>query len=338
LKAIVKEGPGPGFALREVPKPQSVAGTVIVQVKAVGICGTDIPIFDGVRPVPYPLIPGHEFAGVVTELGPDVEGWHVGDRVSIDLVKGCAHCRFCRIGDESLCDELTEIGIDVNGAYAEYVAVPVSCLHHLPQEMPFEVGASVDPLASAYRGVRKVAVSSEDIVVIFGSGPIGLYALQSSIARGARMTIVVDKIRGRRLEVANLLGADHVFCSAEEDPGTAIARCTDGQMASVVIEATGSAQVLPAVIDAAAKGARIALLGIFHQPATFEVRQIVRRELQIMGSFCYSWDDFEESLRLLADGKVATERMITHVLPLEKMEQALALMRSGEAIKVILKP
>jgi L-iditol 2-dehydrogenase len=338
LKAIVKEGPGPGFVLREVPKPQAVAGTVIVQVKAVGICGTDIPIFEGVRPVPYPLIPGHEFAGVITELGPDVEGWQTGDRVSIDLVKGCAHCRFCRIGDESLCDELTEIGIDVNGAYAEYVAVPVSCLHCLPQEMPFEVGASVDPLASAYRGVRKVAVSSEDIVVVFGSGPIGLYALQSSIARGARMTIVVDKIRGRRLEVASLLGADHALCSAEEDPGTAIAHYTDGQMASVVIEATGSAQVLPAVIGAAAKGARIALLGIFHQPATFEVRQIVRRELQIMGSFCYSWDDFEESLRLLADGKVTTGYMITHVLPLEKMEQALALMRAGEAIKVILKP
>ena len=285
MKAIVKEGPGPGFVLREVPKPQAEAGAVIVQVKAVGICGTDIPIFEGIRPVPYPLIPGHEFAGIITELGPDVEGWQVGDQVSIGLVKGCARCRFCRIGDEPLCDELTEIGIDVNGAYAEYVSVPVNCLHRLPQGMPFEVGASVDPLASAYRGVRKVAVSPEDTVVIFGSGPIGLYALQSVMARGARMTIVVGRSRGRRLEVARLLGADHVLSSIEEDPGAAIARYTDGQMASVVIEATGNAQVLPAVISAAAKGAKVALLGIFHQPATFEVRQIVRRELQILGSF-----------------------------------------------------
>jgi L-iditol 2-dehydrogenase len=338
LKAIVKEGPGPGFVLREVPEPQAEAGAVIVQVKAVGICGTDIPIFEGIRPVPYPLIPGHEFAGIITELGPDVEGWQVGDQVSIGLVKGCAHCRFCRICDEPLCDELTEIGIDVNGAYAEYVSVPTSCLHRLPQGMPFEVGASVDPLASAYRGVRKVAVSCEDIVVIFGSGPIGLYALQSVMARGARMTIVVGRSRGRRLEVARLLGADHVFSSIEEDPGAAITRYTDGQMASVVIEATGNTQVLPAVIGAAAKGARVALLGIFHQPATFEVRQIVRRELQILGSFCYSWDDFEQSLRLLAGGKLTTEPVITHVLPLVKMEEALALIRAREAIKVILKP
>ncbi len=337
MRAVVKDKAGPGFSWQEVERPRAGSHRVIVQVKAVGICGSDIPIFDGIRPVPPNLIPGHEFAGVITEVGHNVREWQVGDRVAVSLVKGCRRCHYCRIGEESLCEELTEIGIHINGAYAEYVSVPVSCLHRLPEGMSFEEGAAVDPIASAYRGVRKAAIRPEDVVAIFGPGPIGLYALQTTLAHGPRLTIMVGRSK-ERLEVARLLGADHTISSKEEDPAQAIARYTEGQMADVVIEATGNPHVLQKVVESAGKGARVILIGIFHEMTGFEPSQIVRKELNVQGSFCYNWDDFAASLRLLARGRVTTRHVITHILPLTKIDEALNLIKARQAIKVILKP
>ncbi len=337
MKAVVKDQPGPGFTWKEVPRPEVRAGQVLVRVKAVGICGTDIPIFEGIRPVPPGLIPGHEFAGVIAEVGPGVQGWDVGDRVAVGLVVGCGRCYYCRIGNETLCERLIEIGIHVDGAYTEFVAVPESCLHRLPDSMSFEDGAAVDPIASAYRGIRKAAVDVEDTVVIFGPGPIGLYALQAIKARGAHTVILIGRSRDR-LSVAADLGADYVWSTQDGDPAEAVSRWTGGRMASVVFEATGNAGALPDVFACAAPAARVVLAGIFHDPSTITPAAIVRRELQVIGSFCYTWEDFEESLWLLARGQITTRRIVTHILPLDQMDQALQLIRERRAIKVILQP
>ncbi len=339
MMAVVKEKPGPGFAWKAVPRPQPCAGEVLVEVKAVGICGTDIPIFDGVRAVPPGLIPGHEFAGVICETGPGVDRWRAGDRVAVGLVKGCGRCYHCRTGDESRCPDVIELGIHVNGAYTDFTAVPESCLHHLPDHMSFEEGASVDPVASAYRGVCKAAVDVEDTVVIFGPGPIGLYALQTVRARGAHTIIVVGQCEDcSRLEVAQQLGASHVCNSLNASPAELVSSVTGGRMASVVVEATGSAAALPAVLSCAAKGARVVLLGIFHADVTMDPAAIVRRELQVMGSFCYSWEDFEESLLLLARGKVTIQQVVSHIMPLHQIGEALKLIHERQAVKVILHP
>jgi len=339
MLAVVKEGPGPGFAWKEVPRPEIRAGEALVRVKAVGICGTDIPIFDGIRAVPPGLIPGHEFAGVIVEVGSGVQGWSVGDRVAVGLVKGCGRCYYCRIGDEPMCENILELGIHVNGAYTEYTAVPETCLHRLPDNLSFEEGAAIDPIASAYRGVRKIAVDVEDTVVIFGPGAIGLYALQTVKARGAHTIIVIGQSEDRpRLQAAKELGADHVFTTQDGDVAELVAQVTSGRMASAVIEATGSAAVAPTVLSCAAKGARVLLLGIFHAEVALNPAIIVRRELQVVGSFCYSWEDFEESLLLLARNKIGTRQVVTHVLPLEQLEQALQLLRERQAVKVILRP
>ncbi len=338
MRAIVKEKPGPGFALRDdVPIPRAGAHQVVVRVKAVGICGSDIPIFEGIRQVPMPLIPGHEFSGVISEVGADVRGWQVGDRVTAGLVRDCTECAYCRRGEESLCDHLMETGIDLDGAYAEYVAVPARTLHRLPDDMTFEQGAAVDPIASAYRAVRKADIRPEDTVAIVGPGPIGLYALQAVLACSPRLTIMIG--RGKdRLAVARQLGADHVISLAEEDPVAAVNQLTNGEMAQVVLEATGNAEVVQTVIDLAAKGARVGLLGIFHHLAQVDVRKIVRRELRVFGSFCYTWDDFAASLSLLQRGKVNITPLVTHVMPLAEIGQALDLIKSRQAIKIILKP
>ena len=236
-----------------------------------------------------------------------------------------------------MCDQLTELGIHVSGAYAEFVAVPESCLHQLPDSLSFEQGAAVDPIASSYRGIRKAAVDAEDAVVIFGAGPIGLYALQSIKARGVPFVIVVGRSRAP-LEAAIQLGADRVFSTLDGGPAAQVAAWTGGRMASVVIEATGNASLLPDVLDCAAKGARVVLLGIFHDKVMLDPVSIVRRELQVVGSFCYSWEDFEESLMLLAQGRITTQHIVTHVLPLDQIEEALRLIRERRAIKVVLRP
>jgi len=339
MMAVVKDKPGPGFAWKEVPCPDIGAGQVLVQVKAVGICGTDIPIFDGVRAVPEGLIPGHEFAGVIAQVGQGVEGWAVGDRVAVGLVKGCGRCYYCKIGQESMCEDILELGIHIHGAFTTFTAVPHSCLHRLPDNLSFEEGAAVDPIASAYRGVRKVAVDVEDSVVIFGPGAIGLYALQTVKARGAHQVMVVGLPEdGPRLEVAEQLGADHVFTTQDGGVQDRVAQITGGRMASVVIEATGNPAVMPTVLNCAARQARVLVIGISHAEATFNPVIIVRRELQVIGSFCYSWEDFQESLWLLARGKISTQKMVTHIMALEQMGQALELLHERKALKVILRP
>jgi L-iditol 2-dehydrogenase len=339
MMAVVKEKPGPGFAWKEVPCPEIRADQVLVQVKAVGICGSDIPIFNGIRAVPEGLIPGHEFAGVIAQVGQGVEGWAVGDRVAVGLVVGCGRCYYCKIGQESMCEDILELGIHLHGAYTAFTAVPQTCLHRLPDNLSFEEGAAVDPIASAYRGVRKVAVDVEDSVVIFGPGAIGLYALQTVKARGAHTVVVVGQPEdGPRLEVAKQLGADHVFTPQDGNVADRVAKVTDGRMASVVIEATGNPAAMPTVLSCAARQARVLVIGISHAEATFNPVIIVRRELQVMGSFCYSWEDFEESLWLLARGKITTRKMVTHVMALEQLGQALELLRERTALKVILRP
>ncbi len=339
MLAVVKEGPGPGFALRDVPKPEPKPGWVRVRVRAVGICGTDIPIFEGVRKVPYPLIPGHEFAGEIDALGPGVHGWREGDRVAVGLVIGCGECPACRRGEESRCERITEIGIHINGAFAEYVLAPAKVLHALPAHLSYADGASVDPLASSYRGIRRLALQPSDDVAIFGLGPIGLYALQAVRAHGVRRVIAITPRPGLRADLARALGADAVLAAEDcADLVEGVRAANDGHLPSVVIEAAGKPAVVADVVRVAAIGARILLLGIFHQPATFEPAQVIRKELAVFGSFCYNWDDFAASLDLLARGLVQTAPVITHCLPLSQMGEALAAIHRREAVKVILEP
>ncbi|MDW8352293.1 MAG: alcohol dehydrogenase catalytic domain-containing protein [Anaerolineae bacterium] len=339
MKAVVKESPGPGFALRDVPVPEPPAGWVRVRVRAVGICGTDIPIFEGVRKVPYPLIPGHEFAGEVDALGSGVTGWQPGDRVAVGLVIGCGACAACYRGEENRCERITEIGIHINGAFAEYTLAPAKTLHRLPDHLSFADGASVDPVASSYRGIRRLNLQPQDDVAIFGLGPIGLYALQAVRAHGVRRVIAITPRRGLRGEVACRTGADALIESAAcADLVEAVRAANGGALPTVIIEATGQPGVFADLLRVAAPGARVLLLGIFHAQATFDPAQIIRKELRVEGSFCYTWDDFAASLDLIARGKVRTTPVITHTLPLTQMAEALDLIHRREAVKVILQP
>lgn len=335
MLAVVKEHYGPGFSLRSVPIPEPPPGWVRVRVRAVGICGSDLPIFDGIRPVPLPLIPGHETVGEVEALGAGVEGWRIGERVAVDMVVACGGCRFCRMGRPTLCDQLIELGIHTHGGFAEYMIAPARNLHRLPEALTFEEGTAADPLASVYHGMRMIGPLDGATVAVFGTGAMGLYAVQLARHLGAWRILAVGR-REAPLRLAVELGADKGISMQQENPVEAIQSWTGGLGASVVIEATGAPGVFPQVIEAAARGGRVLILGVFHEPIQMNAGLVVRKELQIWGSLCYTWDEYEYSLHLLAERRIRP--LITHEFPLSKMEQALTLLHRREALKVVIRP
>jgi 2-desacetyl-2-hydroxyethyl bacteriochlorophyllide A dehydrogenase len=289
-------------------------------------------------PTVLPLILGHEFAGTVAEVHPMVAGWREGDRVAVGMVWSCGCCASCRNGREPLCQQLREIGIHVDGAFAEYVAVPQSSLHRLPNTLSFEEGASVDPIASAYRGVARAGITTDSEVLVAGPGPIGLYAAQVARAMGARR-VVVSGMPGRRLELALHLGADGVIDITSESLQAGLHRLLPAGPPGIVIEATGQSAVLPELLAACAPGGLVVLLGIFHAPAVFpNPETIVRRELTIAGSLAYTQDEFAASLELVADRRVQVLPLITHRLRLDQMDEALDVIKRREAVKVMLYP
>jgi len=339
MLVVVKEKKGPGYALKDVPMPAVGPDAILIKVKAVGICGSDIPIIKGVRDVPIPLIPGHEFAGEVVAVGANVTRFQAGDRVTPGLVIRCGHCLPCREGLESLCDNILETGIHVDGAFAEYVAVPEQTVHHLPAGMSYEWGASIDPIASAYRPVKKAGIGSESTVIVFGPGPIGLYALQVAKAEGAARLILVG-IPGDegRLALGRELGADYTVVYDPETFVPMVTKLTGGLMADAVIEATGSEKVFNTCIDVLRKGGRLCVAGITHKMAEFNFAKVVRHELKVEGSICYTWMDYRESLALVASGRVKVDPLITHRFPLRDFARALEVIDRRESIKVMLYP
>ncbi len=210
MRAIVLDQPG-SFRVAKVPDPTPGPGQIVVKVDACGICGTDLHIMDGeFPPTPYPITPGHEFAGTVVEVSADVRiDLSAGTRVAVDPSLYCGYCRRCRAGRDNLCENWAAIGDTVDGAFAEYVAVPAGNAHRLPDGFDGQLGAMVEPLACAVHGLRRLGPVSGDTVVLTGAGTMGLLLLQLLAHAGAGPVTVVDRV-AERLEVARKLGAAQV--------------------------------------------------------------------------------------------------------------------------------
>ena len=334
MLAVVKERPGPGFALKEVPVPEPPPGWVRLRVRAAGICGSDLPIFDGTRPVPVPLIPGHEVAGEIDRPGEGVNGWTVGDRVAAGMVVACGDCRACQTGLPELCDHLIELGVHANGGFAECMVAPARNLHRIPSSVSFEEATAADPMASAFHGLQAAAIHDDDVVAVFGVGAIGLYAVQVARWQGAHRVIAVGR-RDDALALAREVGADATVDLRGQDP-IAVVRDLPGGGATVAVEATGSPAVLPLVLEAAAKAGRVVIMGVFQSPAQVSPELIVRKELRVFGRLCYTWDEYDHCLGLLASRRIRA--LISHVFPLSEMSKALDLIHQRKTIKVVVRP
>ncbi|TDD99016.1 zinc-dependent alcohol dehydrogenase family protein [Jiangella asiatica] len=329
MRAAVIDAPGV-ISVRDVPAPKPGPGQVVVQVGACGICGTDLHIAAGeFPPSPYPLIPGHEFAGTVVELGPDVTtGIAVGDRVAVDPSLFCGHCRQCRRGRGNLCENWGATGDTVDGAFAELVAVPASTCYRLPDKLSFAQGALVEPVSCAVHGVRRLGVEAGERILVVGAGTMGLIMTQLLTAAGARVS-VVDLAEGK-LPLAMELGAAEVATSVHDLPH----RAFDG-----AVDVTGAPAAIEAAFGALDRGGRLQIFGVAAEDARIALSpfRIYNDEITVVGSMAVL-HSFGDALDLVASGQVRTEPLVSHTVGLDGFEDALDLVRGGKTIKAQVVP
>jgi L-iditol 2-dehydrogenase len=309
----------------DVPEPRIWPEEVLVQVRACGICGSDVHGLDGStgRRIP-PVIMGHEATGVIAEVGADVTGWQAGERVTFDSTIYCGRCYFCRRGWINLCDHRRVLGVSCadyrqQGAFAEYVVVPHHVLYRLLQGLSFERAALVEPLSVAFHAVERTPLSLNDTAVVVGAGMIGLLIVQALRLAGCGHIIAVDLDQGR-LDLACRLGADEGLRpdSAAGAPGDVVARVlerTGGRGADVAFEAVGIAPTLDLAIRCLRKGGMLTLVGNLAPAAEFPLQAAVTRELTLYGS-CASRGEYPACLDMIARGAIHVDPLISAVAPL----------------------
>lgn len=341
MRALVKAVAAPGFALREVPVPAVGPRDVLIRVEKAGICGTDLHIYEWdewaagrVRPG---RVIGHEFMGTVAAVGPAVRSVPVGARVSGEGHIGCGRCYCCRTGQGHICDRVDIIGIDVDGCFADYVCLPEENVWPLRDDISDEVGALHDPLGNAMHTVMVDDVAGRSVLVM-GAGAIGLLVTQIAKAAGALDVVVLD-VNPRKLALAAELGADATFDARAADVEEAVRRRSrDGRGFDVLLEVSGSPEALHMGLRLLRSGGWAGLLGLPPREVAFNLaEEVIFKGVTLHGvngrKMYETWYQVQD---FLAHGRLRPERIISHRLPLRAFDEAFALLRSGEAIKVLL--
>ena len=336
MQSVVFKGPN-RCVVESKPDPTPGPDDVIVKVKASGICGTDIHMFDGDIPTDYPMTPGHEFSGIVAEVGDSVDTVNVGDRVAVDPTLTCGACYYCKRGKPHFCLNWEAIGVIHDGGFAELSSVPDKSVHALPDAVSFEEGAMLEPLSCCLHGTERAGIELGDTVLIIGGGAIGLMIAQLAKLAGARKTILSEPSTYRR-EAGAALGIDVVVDPVAESIGQAIKDSTfDG--ADVIFECTGLPEPTRESLDLAAKGGRIIWFGVANAESTVAISsyKVFDRELSIGGSFINP-NTVSRALDILSAKAIQVAPLITTKLSLEEIERALELHRTKEGLKIMLKP
>jgi len=329
--------------LEERPVPRPGPGDVLVAVRAVGVCGSDVHYWHDGRigdfVVEAPLVLGHECAGVVVEVGSSVTNLAPGDRVALEPGVPCRKCPACKAGRYNLCPDVVFLATPpVDGAFAQYVAHPADFAYKLPDGVSLEEGALFEPLSVGMHAARRAGVGLGDTVVVGGAGPIGLTALLAARAAGASRVIVSDVVPSR-LELARTLGASEVVDVRSTDLAREVLRLTDGVGADSAIECSGAAGSQAAGLASLRRGGVIVLVGLGAPTVTFPATTLSNRELDVRGVFRYV-NTYPAAVRLVASRQVDLRPLVTHHFPLDRVEEAMetAHSRAGGAVKVVVHP
>ena len=307
-----------------------------VEVASTGICGTDLHVYGGMvlgGPASGPRAFGHEFSGRVAELGANVTGFHLGERVTAIPNTPCGKCSFCRTGRAPVCQNRVTLK---GGSWAPSLVVPAQNLYHLPDDVSFELGALTEPLACAVRAVDHGGIRAGSRVCVIGAGPIGLFALMVARASGAQTTIMSEP-RPYRRDLAKQLGADHVIDPKAVDLVSAVNELTDGWGADVVFEAVGHPATIEQAIAVAAPGATVVVIGVADADAraSFPAQVFYHKEITLKGTRGPTFA-VERAIRLL--GKLDFAPVITHTFPLVQANEAIQLGLTGDTGKILLQP
>lgn len=326
------------------PEPAIGPEDVLVRVRACGICGSDIHGLDGStgRRVP-PLIMGHEAAGVIESVGAAVTEWKPGDRVTFDSMVSCGKCHFCKRGEINLCDARQVLGVSTgeyrrHGAFAEYVSVPQRILYRLPDNVPFEHAAMIEPISVAVHAVNVTPIEMGDTAVVVGSGMIGLLTIQAARVAGCTRVFAVD-LDDAKLALAKELGADDAFNPKNCDVVAEILARTGGRGADVVLEAVGATEPIKTAIAVVRKGGTVTLIGNITPKIDLNLQAVVTREIRLQGT-CGSCGEYPACIDLLSRGLVKVDPFISAKAPLAEGASWFNRLYNHEPnlMKVILQP
>lgn len=308
----------------QVSEPVPGPGEVRLKVETCGVCGSDIHAYYGEHPfIGFPIQPGHEFTGRIDWLGPNVTDWEIGQRVTAEPSLVCGTCENCRKGKYHICYNLRVIGCQTDGAFAEYLIVPAKKLVKLPDNISFEQGSFIEPLAVGVHGMRKARTGPDTRLLILGAGTIGLMALFAARAMGITeisMTDLVDE----KLHIAAELGAKYTV-NVGKTKLADFCRNTYGQEMAfdLAVECVGTAGTIRDGLPALKKGGQMVVAGVFPKEVLVNLGFVQDREIEIIGSLMYQMDDFREARDLIASGKAPVEQLISARYPLNKLDAAM---------------
>jgi threonine 3-dehydrogenase len=337
VKALVKQSAGPGFTLTDVPEPRIRDDEVLIRVRRAGVCGTDVHIHDWddwargrCRP---PFVVGHEFAGDVVQVGQLVTDVREGDRVTAEghIVDG--RCPLCRTGNAHVCPHTKIIGVDRDGCFAEYIAMPATNVWHLDDAVSYDVGGIHDPMGNAFHTALTATIPGATVLVT-GCGPIGLFAVGICKAAGASRIIASD-VNARRLELARRMGAHDAVQPPQAE--AAVRAATDGLGVDVVLEMSGVPSAVHQAFALVRVGGRVQMLGIPAKPMEVDfATEVIFKGITVYGVVGRRmYDTWIQMRQFLRSGQFDPTPVITHRFPLEDAAAAIAAIKSGEAGKVI---
>jgi threonine 3-dehydrogenase len=342
MQAVVKAHAAPGIELREVPVPTPGPGEVLVRVQSASVCGTDLHIFNwdpwAQGRIHPPLIPGHEFAGAVAGVGRGVTTVKEGDLVSAEMHVACGKCMQCRTGQAHICQHVRILGVDADGAFASYAIIPETNIWKLSPEIPPEYASLLDPLGNAVHTVLAGPIAAQTVAVT-GCGAIGLFSIAVAKACGAAKVFAIE-VNARRRAVAAQMGADMVLDPATDNVEEMVLEATGGTGVDVLLEMSGHPTAIRMGFALLRTGGRASLLGIPSRPFELDfAKDIIFKGAIVQGingrKMFETWFQMEA---LLSAGKLDLGPAITHRLKLSEFPQAMELLRTGEAIKVVMRP
>jgi len=316
----------------EVPVPTPGTGEVLVRVKAAGICASDVAAFKGTHNVRRPpVITGHELAGEIVKLGPDVAGRRVGDRIALEPHVGCGHCVYCRQDNYHECPEKRFVGVgDWIGAFAEYVVATESMCHPMPAGMPFEEGAMLEPFCVGLHAVRRADLRMGETVAIFGVGTIGMMTLIAARCGGPGWTVVTDPSAAKR-NLALRCGADVALDPTREDPLATILTATGGMGVDVVFVAAAAPGVLEQAVKVCRRMGRLVIIASFFTGGGVEARFVQQRELAVLGTSMYTGVDYRLAIRLWEQGRLdPLPSLVSERIRLDQAPEAVAALAAGK--------
>ena len=342
MKAVVKTQPGHGHVeLIDMPEPDAGPGQVVIEIRAAGICGTDIHIYHGDYLLKPPVILGHEFAGQVVAVGPGVTRCHVGDRVTVNPSAGrlCGDCRYCRIGAPFFCVDRAALGSGMHGAFARHCGVRQEVVYQLPENLDYDIGALCEPFACSLQAVIELTeIKPSEVVVISGPGPIGLLCMMLAKTHGARVVMLGTSADDKRMALAGQLGAEITINVEVDNAREIISDLTDGYGAGVVIECAGVEASANQCLDVVKALGCYTQVGLFGTPVKINLDQVVIKQLRMQGSMCHTWDTWERTLSFLAQNLIDLSPLISEILPLSRWEEGFEKVMNKEAIKILLHP